>query len=679
MQAWRRLGGRILDARLLGGMVLAICALQLLAQGWLGIERVDQLVGGVDLPKVNSALSLGAVGAAMWLLGAHAALWRRVAAYALAGIAIAVGVGTLAEYGLDRDLGLDQWLIALPPHADPLSARPALMTALALVLLGAAVFGLERQVGDWHVADGLALAAMLVTAVSFIGRVFGESSDDAGAAVMPVVVSVLSLLLAAGLMCARPRLGLAGDVLRATAAAPLTRRVAIAGIAIAATMLLGATWMEWRTAQRASETAEWVALSHDVEADLHELLSLMQDASAQENGFLKTGDPAFLHALEARIADVKALQAQLLLEIRDPAQHEKMLALEPLIAQRLSIILRNVQTRRTQGEVTLDMLIATLREGSQPTANVRAHIDAMVQGQARLLESRLGVAQRESTNVSIATLSVTVLSLSLLGALFFMLFREIRSHLRTNALLTQREVQLVDDLKVRTALQKELTDANRELTEFAYIVSHDLKAPLRGIASLATRLEDDQGERLDDGGREHLRLMKSRVTRLSAMIEGILSYSRAGRSMDARAQVDLAQVVPEVIELLAPPAHIAVSVDSPMPRVHMDPTKARQLFQNLLSNAIKYMDKPQGEVRVTCTEDEDAWRFAVADNGPGIEARYFERIFQLFETLAPRDRVEGTGVGLALVKKIVELEGGRIWVESVPGAGATFRFTLPKG
>jgi len=103
-----------------------------------------------------------------------------------------------------------------------------------------------------------------------------------------------------------------------------------------------------------------------------------------------------------------------------------------------------------------------------------------------------------------------------------------------------------------------------------------------------------------------------------------------------------------------------------------------QLFQNLLGNAIKYMDKPQGRIRVRCDARNGNWEFAVADNGPGIEAKYFEKVFQLFQTLAPRDEVEGTGVGLALAKKIVESEGGRVWIESTPGAGATFRFTLPR-
>jgi two-component system sensor kinase FixL len=145
-----------------------------------------------------------------------------------------------------------------------------------------------------------------------------------------------------------------------------------------------------------------------------------------------------------------------------------------------------------------------------------------------------------------------------------------------------------------------------------------------------------------------------------------------------RTPVALDGLVRSTIDLLAPPAHIAIVIETPLPQVMMDPTRAQQVFQNLLSNAVKYMDKPVGRIGVRCVAEGDWWHFAVADNGPGIEAKYFERIFGLFQTLAPRDEIESSGVGLAVVKKIVETEGGHVWVESEYGHGATFHFTLPR-
>jgi PAS domain S-box-containing protein len=230
----------------------------------------------------------------------------------------------------------------------------------------------------------------------------------------------------------------------------------------------------------------------------------------------------------------------------------------------------------------------------------------------------------------------------------------------------------------RRALLEEISSANEELTNFAYVVSHDLKAPLRAIGSLANWLSTDYADKFDEEGKEHMRLLVNRVHRMGNLIDGILQYSRVGRVKESPIAVNLNKVLFDVIDLLAPPENIKVEVQANLPSVVVEPTRIQQVFQNLVSNAIKYMDKPQGLVRVGCSDEGRFWRFSVADNGPGIEQRHFERIFQLFQTLAPRDKVESTGVGLALVKKIVEMYRGKISVESVVGEGTTFSFTLPK-
>ena len=198
------------------------------------------------------------------------------------------------------------------------------------------------------------------------------------------------------------------------------------------------------------------------------------------------------------------------------------------------------------------------------------------------------------------------------------------------------------------------------------------------IGSLADWIETDYYDRLDAEGREHLQLLRSRVRRMDALIDGILEYSRIGRVRQAVAAVPIDRVVRETIDLLAPPAHIRVLIDGTLPTVNAEPTRIRQVFQNLLSNAIKYMDKPDGVIHIACRPLDGMWQFTVADNGPGIDPRHHAKVFQLFQTLAPRDRVESTGVGLTLVKKIIELYGGRVWIDSLPGRGSTFYFTLPR-
>jgi len=227
-------------------------------------------------------------------------------------------------------------------------------------------------------------------------------------------------------------------------------------------------------------------------------------------------------------------------------------------------------------------------------------------------------------------------------------------------------------------LLKQVEAANQELADFAHVVSHDLKAPLRAIDTLAKWLASDYKDKFDDEGRNQLNLLLGRVKRMHDLIDGILQYSRAGRVREEVAEVDLAELVPAVIDLLAPPAHIRVTVETPLPSVVIERTRIGQVFQNLLSNAIKYMDKPQGLVRVGCTEEGGFWKFCVSDNGPGIEEKDRQRVFQLFETLKPRDRADSTGVGLAVVKKAVELYGGKVWIESTVGEGSSFYFTLPK-
>lgn len=238
------------------------------------------------------------------------------------------------------------------------------------------------------------------------------------------------------------------------------------------------------------------------------------------------------------------------------------------------------------------------------------------------------------------------------------------------------ERKLAEEQKAR--LMTELESANEELKSFAYVVSHDLKAPLRAIGALADWLATDYKDKLDDQGKEHIRLLVSRVHRMGNLIDGILQYSRVGRVKEAPVAMDVERVIREVIELIAPPENVTIEIEAPMPTIVAEPTRVQQIFQNLLSNAIKYMDKPRGEIRIACSDEGDRWKFSVKDNGPGIESRHFEKIFQLFQTLAPRDRIESTGVGLALVKKIVELYSGRIWLQSRPGEGSTFFFTLPK-
>ncbi len=227
-------------------------------------------------------------------------------------------------------------------------------------------------------------------------------------------------------------------------------------------------------------------------------------------------------------------------------------------------------------------------------------------------------------------------------------------------------------------LLSKVESVNQELKDFAYIVSHDLKAPLRGIKALTEWLQTDYADKLDADGKEQMNLLTGRVDRMHNLIDGVLQYSRLGRVSERHAPIDLNRLVPEVIDMVSAPDNIQITVENRLPRVVSERTRISQVFQNLLSNAVKYMDKPKGLIRIGCGEEDGFWKFSVSDNGPGIEERHFDRIFKIFQTLKARDQFESTGIGLTLVKKIVEMYGGKIWVESKLGEGTTFFFTLPK-
>ena len=230
----------------------------------------------------------------------------------------------------------------------------------------------------------------------------------------------------------------------------------------------------------------------------------------------------------------------------------------------------------------------------------------------------------------------------------------------------------------RIQLLEKLAKTNQELNDFVYVASHDLKTPLRGIATLANWISTDFADKLDEEGKEKMELLMARVERMYSLIMGILRYSKIARIGEEKVILDLNELVTDVVDMVNPPENISVTIENQLPVIEYERTPITQIFENLIINAVKFMDKPEGWIKIACVEEGDVWKFSVADNGPGIEEKYFTKIFQLFQTLSPRDEIGGTGMGLSMVKKIVEMYGGEVWVESQLGRGSTFFFVLPK-
>jgi signal transduction histidine kinase len=257
---------------------------------------------------------------------------------------------------------------------------------------------------------------------------------------------------------------------------------------------------------------------------------------------------------------------------------------------------------------------------------------------------------------------------------------EVNINQRQQAELTlqQRAEELTHLNKILAQTTAILQKRNQELDQFAYIASHDLKAPLRAIASLSEWLEEDLGDQLPPDNQHQMHLLRGRVRRMEALINGLLEYSRVGRIHTESSLVNVGVLLQEVIDSLQPPPTFVIDIPPGMPTLRTKRLLLQQVFANLIGNAIQHHSQPGGNVKIS-VQDQGMWyEFAVADDGPGIAPEYHDKIFVIFQTLESRDHRENTGIGLAIVKKIVETAGGTITLESFLGTGSTFRFTWPK-
>jgi len=235
--------------------------------------------------------------------------------------------------------------------------------------------------------------------------------------------------------------------------------------------------------------------------------------------------------------------------------------------------------------------------------------------------------------------------------------------------LQQKELKAANDKLQRT---------NKQLDEFVYVVSHDLKAPLRGLASLATFLEEELGANPRQEAIDILNMMKSRTGRLQGLIDGILHYSRMGNVTESKETFSTKELVISIIDLLSPPSNVRFEVADSLPEVTAEKIKLHEVFQNLISNSIKYNNKDNSVIKIEFQEFPTYFEFSVIDNGIGIKEEHQSKIFGIFQTLVPKDKVESTGIGLTIVKKIVEQQGGEVIVTSKFGEGSCFKFKWMK-
>lgn len=407
------------------------------------------------------------------------------------------------------------------------------------------------------------------------------------------------------------------------------------------------------------------------------VLDAMSAESAQR-GYLLTGDRHYLDDFfswdpRASMAEVRRTTHGML--------EAELVELEAVLAGKHREMLSTLELYDSgDKEGALQIISSDL--GKDYMKRARAVMSSLIGYETKRVDDVLGsalVISQVTMPLIIGGTGLTIMAL-LTG------FLALRNSTRSLAQLAQKNARqatrleetshdLKASLEAATQTNRALMLSNRDLDQFAYVASHDLKAPLRGISSLSTWIEDDLGDKIDDKTREHLRLMRVRIERMSALIEGILGYSRAGREVDL-SDVNVRELVSELKGQLAAPAGVEIEVlAGPWPVIKAQRVQLTQVWQNLLANALKHGVPGGGKIQLGCGREGNELCFWVKDSGPGIPAAYHKRIFDLFQRLVSRDRVEGAGIGLSIVRKLVDGNGGRIWVESAPDEGTTFKFT----
>ncbi len=502
------------------------------------------------------------------------------------------------------------------------------------------------------------------------------------------------------------------EELRRALARPLDRKVL--GALVSPMLVVVVAALAFSDIHRVRASQAWIQHTREVIDVLRQTELSLVEAETHERAYLLTHVPRYLDASQAAAHRTRSLLDLLLGLVQDnPAQTARVAELREQSERKLAQLDTAISLFEHDGIDSARSYILS-GYGAQQLELAQRQIKETVDAEQALMLQRTTRREQEiaRTEWIIALGSVCAVLLAVLVNLGIRrdltvqranqrLLEEQAARLETQrSSLEQSEHALARQLEAERSLSDRLAAAsaaaesalaernaaaaalersNRELNQFAYVASHDLKAPLRGIANLAQWVEEDIGAAMTETSREHIRVLLSRVRRMESLIDGILAYARAGRGAGTVEEIDVGQLVQEVRDLLAPPSGLfAVDLAANLPRVTAVRAPFQQVWMNLLGNAFKHARRDGAEIRVRAQDQGAQWEFSVSDNGPGIPPQYHQRVFGIFQTLAARDKVEGTGIGLATVKKLVESEGGRVWVESQSGQGATFRFTWPK-
>lgn len=420
--------------------------------------------------------------------------------------------------------------------------------------------------------------------------------------------------------------------------------------------------------QKLRETNAWVAHTNRVIAGLDDLMVTILDAESGQRGFLITGIESYLNSYNSALVNLHAkTEAVRTLTSDNPEQQARIANLETSISARLFTLEEVIEKRRAEGLESAQLMVLH-GTGKIQMEQIRSQISEIKQIELQLLAMR----QARATSSTTRTLTTFGLGLVISFALLVFVF-----YLLNHQIAERRAAEEAVHLYAR-----QLEAANGELEAFSYSTSHDLRAPLRHLSGYAELLQRNCGARLDEKGIHYIRTIIESAQRMGNLIDHLLAFSRLGRAQMKLTEVNLEKVAQEAISELQIEMDgrtVAMTVGD-LPRVSADPSLLRLVFTNLISNALKFTRQTNpAEVEIGCRQQQDEVVVFVKDNGSGFDMKYADKLFGVFQRLHSSDQFEGTGIGLANVRRIISRHGGRTWAEGAVGHGATFYFSLNRG
>ncbi|MGI8889245.1 MAG: sensor histidine kinase [Chthoniobacterales bacterium] len=466
------------------------------------------------------------------------------------------------------------------------------------------------------------------------------------------------------------------------------------GFSLALLALLVSGGLSYYNIRRIARNEGLVVHTHEVLDEMRDALRSLAEAESAQRSYLIGGDPTYLETQRAAVAGARAHVDQIAKLTSDsPSQQARLVRLRPMIEVRLRSLQTGITTRDREGLEGARRYVLE-GKGRREMTSIHGLVDEMQRAELDLLARRERESRLSYRTSVVTQLVTTLLGVGLIAAAFLLARRELETRRRGVAALAKANDELEGRVETRTAdlaaANESLQRSNRELEQFASVASHDLQEPLRKIQAFGDRLQTRSGAELGEQGRDYLARMLSSATRMRSLIDALLSFSRITTKAQPFSEVDLSATADDVVSDLEDRIQrMSGRVEvGPLPSLEADPLQMRQLLQNLIGNGLKFAraeTPPVVKVESRLLDDQEGEKgegiprceITVRDNGIGFEEVYLDRIFELFQRLHGRQEYEGTGMGLAICRKIVERHGGTITAQSAPDRGATFLVTLP--